>query len=124
MKEQRKRQKQVEQVCEKYPEIKRLTPLKRTLFNLVYVPKYNILLRMISKCGTTSWMKSTLQKLSHGLGINNYRSLNFRSKRKHFEVTSLAGFREILSGNPYSIVHVRHPFERLASGKDFKIIYE
>ena len=115
------RQQQVQRVCEKYPEMRRLTPIKRTLFNLAYVSKYNMLLRRISKCGTTSWMKSTLQKLSHDLGIKKYRSLNFLNKRKYFEVTSLAGYSEIMRGNPFSIVHVRHPFERLASGKDFKM---
>ena len=118
MKEQRKRQKQVWQVCEKYPEIKFLTPSNETLFNLAYVPKYNLLLRRVTKCGTTSWVRSTLPKLDP-----DSRCIKRGGKRKCFRVKSVEGLSDILRGNPYSIVHVRHPFERLVSGKDLKIVH-
>ena len=113
LKEQGKRQKQVLKVCEKFPEIKVLKPSKETLIYLAYLPKYNMLLCRVTKCGTTSWAKSTLPQLAPKSCLNSPGWNCFRVK-------SLKSLSSILHGNPYSIVTVRHPYERLVSGKDFK----
>ena len=62
-------------------------------------------------------MRSTLPKLDP-----DDICLKSEERRKCFKVKSVAGLGEILRGNPYSIVNVRHPFERLVSGKYLKIV--
>ena len=79
---------------------------------------YNLLLCRINKCGSSSWVFATFQQLAPALGISNYEKQNRREKLKYFQIGSVDTLSKILAGKPFSIVNVRHPFERLVSGKD------
>ena len=104
-------------VCENYGKI--LSPSTIPLTDFFYVPRYNMLYCRIQKCGTTSWVEGTLQRLAASLGLEEYKDIKRkRDKFKYFEVNSTQSWNHILEENPLSIVHVRHPFERLASGRD------
>ena len=119
LQEQRKWKKRVLHVCGKYNELMSLAPSNktRTINEFSYIPQYNMLVCRINKCGTSSWMYGTFQHIAASLGIDNYRSQTYKEKRRNFEVPSHEVLREILAEHPLSIVHVRHPFERLVSGK-------
>ena len=119
LQEQIRRQEQVVKVCEKYSEIKSLSPKNNTsMQGFSYIAMYNLLLCRINKCGSSSWVFATFQQLAPSLGISNYQNENFRDKLKHFEIESVDALSKIITGKPFSIVNVRHPFERLVSGKD------
>ena len=106
-------------MCEKYGKI--LSPSNIPLMDFFYVPRYHMLYCRIQKCGTTSWVEGTLQGLAPSLGLEEYKDIKRkRNKFKYFEVNSSQSWYDIMEENPLSIVHVRHPFERLASGRDYK----
>ena len=77
-----------------------------------------MLLCRINKCGSSSWTLGTFKQLAPALGIKNYENQPTIDKLKNFEVKTGEALTQILAGKPLSIVHVRHPFERLVSGKD------
>ena len=76
----------------------------------------------IQKCGTSSWVNGTLRNIAQHLGIHNFEDQKRKTQFRYFEVKSVKTWKKILAGNPSAIVHVRHPFERLASGISCKII--
>jgi len=123
VKEQQKRKEQVIKVCQKYGKI--MSPSTIPLTDFFYVPRYHMLYCRIQKCGTTSWVEGTLQGLAPSLGLEEYKDIKRkRNKFKYFEVNDSQSWNHILEENPLSIVHVRHPFERLASGYLDKIIWK
>ena len=113
-------------VCRKYKELQSLAPSynTRTLQDFSYISQYNMLLCRINKCGTSSWVHGTFEQLAPALGIKNYKQQRPADKKKHFEVASVEALSDILTRNPLSIVHVRHPFDRLVSGPDCYVLYQ
>ena len=112
--EQRKRQQQVQKVCQEHGNL--LSPLTIPLTYFSFIPKYNMIYCRIQKCGTSNWILGIFKRLAPELGLHSYNSQNILDKINNFEVKSIESWETILKGNPLSFVVVRHPFERLASG--------
>ena len=118
--EQNRRKAKVAAVCREHGNI--LSPSTTPFTFFSYIPQYNLLYCRIQKCGTTNWFEGTLARLAPLLGLKNYLNQTRREKRKNFEVKSLESWAHIMDGMPLTFVNVRHPFERLASGRICNII--
>jgi hypothetical protein len=85
-----------------------------------FIAHYNMLYCRIQKCGTTNWIEGTFDRLAPHLGLHQYSNQTRAQKLEYFEVKESESWIKILEGKPLAFVNVRHPFERLVSGRNLK----
>lgn len=116
LKEQIRRQEQVAKVCKESGQMLSATPTPLTHFS--FITQHNMLYCRIQKCGTTNWVDGTFDRLAPELGLHQYSKQTRKQKLEYFEVKDTESWNKILEGNPSAFVVVRHPFERLVSGRE------
>jgi hypothetical protein len=110
-----RRQQQVAKVCAESGHMLLVTPTPLDHFS--FIAQYNMLYCRIQKCGTTNWVEGTFDRIAPELGLHKYSNQTRKQKLKYFEVKNTESWNKIVEGNPSAFVVVRHPFERLVSGK-------
>lgn len=123
LKEKEKLNKNVKKVCQKYGQkVRKFVPLRDFMFD----SKHNILFCRNAKVGTTSWMTNFLLMSDQS---QLYKSGQITSKILHRTVPDMfrlpdmrnSEFRNLVkSSTSFSIV--RHPFERIVSAYQDKIV--